>query len=300
MTAVHHTISDEEGAAMAAPAGRTSGPPALDRDRRMEAARKAVRRGKRNRTLTVRGLQVLLVVVILGSWEIMSRTGVLHDANLFYGRPSGVVQFLYDERSHLWTNAWATIYAAFLGFAIGAGSGVVVGLVFGRWPLLERTFDPVMNVLASLPRLALAPLFLLWFGISDTSKVLLAVSIVFFVVLFNTIAGVRSVDSELRTVASLLGASPRQVFLKVVLPGAVPVVFAGLRLALMFSMLGVVGSEMIAARTGLGLDVVTYGQNLQPNGVFAVLAILAVVAAVFSAVLRAIETRLLRWMPEQH
>jgi len=285
-------------ATTAAAVARPEAPRLSDRDGRMEAAKAAVRRRKRNRTLTVRALQVLLVVVILGSWEIMSRTGVLPDAKLFYGRPSGVVQFLVDNRSHLWTDALATIYAAFLGFAIGASSGVLVGLLFGRWPLLERAFDPVMNVLASLPRLALAPLFLLWFGISDTSKVLLAVSIVFFVVLFNTIAGVRSVDSELRTVASLLGASPRQVFIKVVLPGAVPVIFAALRLALMFSMLGVVGSEMIAAKSGLGVDVVTYGQNLEPNGVFAVLAILAVVAALFSAALRTLESRLLRWMPE--
>ncbi|MEU8803239.1 ABC transporter permease [Spirillospora sp. NPDC048819] len=277
---------------------RSSGPPADQKDQMREAVRQA-RGRKRRRTVSVRFAQLGLVIAILGSWELMSRTGVLPDAKLFYGNPTGVGAFLWENHGHLAANAVATVYASFLGFTLGASSGIVVGLLFGRFEFLERTFDPVMNVLASLPRIALAPLFLLWFGISDTAKVALAISIVFFVVLFNTLAGVRSVEGELRTVATLLGASSRQVFVKVVLPGAVPVLFAGLRLALMFSILGVVGSEMIAARQGLGLDVVVYGQNLQPNGVFAVLAILATVSGVFSAVLRLVEGRLLRWMPER-
>ena len=293
-------LEDHEREARTPETVSSSGPPpSPDELRRMEKAVARARTRKRRRSWTVRVLQLALVIVILGLWELLSRTGVLPNADLFYGRPSGVVEFLWTERVHLLTNAAATIYAAAIGFVAGAGSGILVGLVFGRFEVLERTFDPVMNVLASLPRIALAPLFLLWFGISDLAKVVLAVSIVFFVVLFNTLAGVKSVESELRTVATLLGANDRQVFLKVVLPGAVPVLFAGLRLALMFSILGVVGSEMIAAKRGLGLDVVVYGQLLQPNGLFAVLTILAVVSAVFSAVLRLIENRILRWMPER-
>lgn len=267
------------------------------RDRKMAEAVRAKRAEKRRRSITVHLLQLGLVIVILGSWEIMARTGVLPDAEMFYGSPSGVFQFLIDERTHLLQNAWYTVYASFIGFTIGSLAAIAVGLLFGRFPVLERTFDPVVSVLASLPRIALAPLFLLWFGISNTAKVALAISIVFFVVLFNTLAGIKSVDSDLRTVSMLLGASQRQVFMKVVLPGSVPVLFAGLRLALMFSILGVIGSEMIAARNGLGLDVVVYGQLLQPNGVFAVLAILALVSALFSAVLRIVENRLLKWMP---
>jgi NitT/TauT family transport system permease protein len=299
-TAATAVTADREREAAVPDQVTSSGPPpSADEQRRMAAAVKRARTRKRRRSWTVRLLQLALVVVILGLWELLSRTGVLPNADLFYGRPSGVLQFLWTERAHLLTNAGATIYAAALGFVAGAGSGIIVGLVLGRYEILERTFDPVMNVLASLPRIALAPLFLLWFGISDLAKVVLAVSIVFFVVLFNTLAGVRSVETELRTVSTLLGANDRQVFTKVVLPGAVPVLFAGLRLALMFSILGVVGSEMIAAKTGLGLDVVVYGQLLQPNGLFAVLTILAIVSAVFSGVLRLIENRILRWMPER-
>jgi NitT/TauT family transport system permease protein len=151
--------------------------------------------------------------------------------------------------------------------------------------------------LAGVPRIALAPLFVLWFGISDTAKIALSVSLVFFVVLFNMRAGVRSVDGDLLTMSRTLGANRRQIFLSVIMPACVPTLFAGFRLAIVFSVLGVIASEMTAARSGLGMQVVAYSQNLQPDGVFAVLALLAAVMALLNGVLQLIERRLLRWVP---
>jgi len=276
-----------------------SAEPRLSHEQRMRNAISAARRRRRQRSLTVVTLQILTVSLLLGLWELFSRTGVLPNANIFYGRPSGVGRFLWDNRSDLWMNTKSTLYASVMGFSIGSVGGVVVGMIFARWDLIRRAFDPLMTALASLPRIALAPLFLLWFGITDNAKIAVAVSGVFFVVLFNTVAGVRQVDRDLQTVARLLGAKKGQIFFKVLLPGAVPVLFAGLRLALIFSTLGVVASEMIAARHGLGTGVVRYGQNLEPNGVFAVLAILAAMVAIFNVILRFCEARLLRWQPER-
>ena len=258
------------------------------------------RRRKRYRMLTVRLWQVLLLIAFLGGWQLSTDHNLLTNANLFYGSPSGVWNFLVTNRSSLWTNAIATVQPAIIGFLLGSAGGVAVGLAAGRWRMFDRVIDPFLAVLAGLPRIALAPLFLLWFGITDMAKITVAVSAVFFVVLFNARAGVRSVQPELRTVAELLGASQRDVFRKVILPGSVPVLFAGLRLGMIFSVLGVIASEMVAAKKGLGVEIVTDGQNLQPDGVFAALAILALVMAVFNGLLQLMERRFLRWMPTDH
>src|SRR5690348_15215829 len=109
----------------------------------MHAAVRSARRSKRNHTVAVRVAQLALVVILLGLWELLSRAGVLPNADLFYGRPSGVANFLWTQRDHLAGNAVSTIYAAALGFVAGAGSGILVGLLFGRYEFLERTFDPV-------------------------------------------------------------------------------------------------------------------------------------------------------------
>lgn len=280
----------------------TSGPASVDLDDPRRGHEEAIaatirrrRRRSRNEFVFVHLGQVVVVGTLLGLWELASSHGWLDQADFFYSKPSAVWAFLLENRGHLWTNAVVTLRAAFYGTGLGILIGGLLGLVLGQYRVVDRLFDPVMTVLAGLPRIALAPLFLLWFGITEQAKVFLAFSIVVFIMLFNTRAGVRSVDADLRNQATLFGANRRQVFLKVVLPGAIPVVFGGLRLAIAFGFLGVIASEMIAARQGLGILIVQYTQAMTPEGTFAVLAVLAALVSAMNTVVALAERRLTRW-----
>jgi NitT/TauT family transport system permease protein len=155
--------------------------------------------------------------------------------------------------------------------------------------------DPYLTVLNAMPRLALAPLFLLWFGLGLGSKVAVGTSLAFFIVLANTVAGIRGVSQDLVTLSRSLGATPRQVFFKVTLPSAVPVIFSGLRLALIYSMLGVVGAELIAAEHGLGQVLAYLQSTFNMNGVMALLALLALLGMIVTQGMTRLEKALLRW-----
>lgn len=156
-----------------------------------------------------------------------------------------------------------------------------------------------MTIFNALPRVALAPMFVLWFGIGMTSKVLLAFSLVFFIVVINTEAGVRSVDSDLSMMARVMGASERQRFMKVLMPGSIPSIFAGLRIGAIYSLLGVVVGEMIASKQGLGQQIMEYSYAFQPAGVFGVLFYLALIALSLNGLMSVIERRLMRWKGDE-
>jgi NitT/TauT family transport system permease protein len=178
---------------------------------------------------------------------------------------------------------------------LGSVAALALGLVFVMFPKVERAMDPYLTVLNAMPRLALAPLFLLWFGLGLGSKVAVGTSLAFFIVLANTVAGIRGVSQDLVTLSRSLGATPRQVFFKVTLPSAVPVIFSGLRLALIYSMLGVVGAELIAAEHGLGQVLAYLQSTFNMNGVMALLALLALLGMIVTQGMTRLEKALLRW-----
>ena len=154
-----------------------------------------------------------------------------------------------------------------------------------------------MLALNSLPRVALAPLIILWFGIGITAKVVTAFTLVFFILLVNTLGGAKNVDNDILTIARLMGASERDILWKVTLPSALPWIFAGLNLGLTYSLLGVIVAEILASNHGLGYVIASSAATFNTAGVFAGLITLAVVAWLFSALMRNVEARLLRWKP---
>lgn len=251
------------------------------------------RRGKRGRDALVRGLQALSLVLTLGVWEWLAGTGLLNP--LFFSRPTAIAQFLVDNSASLFGDALVTLQATIVGFAVGSVAGVAAAFLIAAVPVLDRVLQPWISVLMSIPRVALAPLFLLWFGITETSKVALAVSIVFFMVLVSTAAGLKSIPPDLDALGRAFHASPWQRFRTILLPACVPSIFAGLRLGVVTSILGVVSSEMVASSSGLGQKVVLYGQNFNSAGVFSVLVLLAVITTAMTALVVWVEQRLLRW-----
>ena len=266
-------------------------------DRELQAAIAAstsiVRKGRRRSSALVRALQIVSVVVVLGVWEWLAAVGVLNP--LFFSRPSAIAAFIIENAASLLSDALVTFQATVLGFVIGSIAGVAAAFLVASVPLLDRVLQPWISVLMSIPRVALAPLFLLWFGITELSKVALAVSIVFFMVLVSTSAGLKSIPPDLDALGRAFHASPWQRLRTILLPSCVPSIFAGLRLGVVTSILGVVSSEMVASSSGLGQKVVLYGQNFNSAGVFSVLVLLAVITTAMTALVAWSEHRLLRW-----
>jgi NitT/TauT family transport system permease protein len=254
---------------------------------------RARRQAKHRRRIIILGSQILIIAAVLGLWEFLSRSGAIDP--LFFSRPSAIGSNIVHNFSLLMTNAGYTFEAAVIGFALASAAGVLVGIILAGLKGVADALEPIIIFINSLPRIAFVPLFILWFGITVEAKIATAFSLVFFIVLINTQVGLYSVDREILLVTKLLGGSPAQVYFKVALPAAVPAIFAGLRLGVTYSILGVVASEMVASRNGLGQLVATDGQNLDSAGVFATLAVLGLLAAILSAILRIIEHRLSKW-----
>lgn len=239
--------------------------------------------------------QVGMLVLVLGTWQLLVNAGVIQER--FFGSPIGTIEQLIQmfQDGVLIDQTIATLKATLLSLVIGVPAGVLIGLLLAISPYLDKMLSPFIVPLNSLPRIAFAPLFLLWFGLTIWAKVALSVSIVVFIMILNTRAGVRNVDPDLLSVSRLLGLRGWDVMQKVALPFAVPSVMAGFRLCVTYGLLGVVASEMIAARDGLGLEIVSNSNALNTNGVFAVLLTLATVAVILGVLTEWFERWLLRW-----
>lgn len=239
--------------------------------------------------------RIALVVGFLLLWELAARREWLDP--ILFGQPSGIWtalgEYLPSERARESLTATGTAIA--LAFVIGSIAGTVAGLVLGLSRTLDAIVGPFLAPINSVPRIALAPLFIAWFGLTMTSKVVLAVSIVFFILAENARSAVRSVDADQMMMAKVVGLKGWPLLWKVVLPSAVPTMFAGLRLTFTYSLLGVVASEMIAATAGIGQDIVLFSSSYQINTVFAILLELMVIAVVVNWIFAAVERRLLRW-----
>ena len=251
--------------------------------------------GKRE-GLVILGLQLLSLFVFLFLWEWVAKTRAIDP--LFIGQPTKILVYLYNsifvDYKLLQEAAW-TLSATAAAFVLGSVAGVAFGLIFVLYPPLEKFLDPLFSALNSMPRIALAPLFLLWFGLGPASKIALGFSLTFFIVLYNTVAGARSVDSDWIILSRMLGANKATIFFKVTLISAVPTIFSGLRLGLIYALLGVIGGEIIASQHGLGQLLTYLAGTFETNGVFAVLFFLAILGVSITKLMSMLENHLLRW-----
>ena len=173
---------------------------------------------------------------------------------IFYAIPSEVWGYLADYYHDLmfWKDLWVTLQEAIWGFVIGGSAGFIVGIILGYFLRVQKVFGPFLVFANAVPKIAFAPILILWYGVDMGSKIALATIIVFFIVQMPTTASVGLVDPDLNTLATTMGATKSQLFKKVVIPGIMPAVFGALRLAAIYSMLSVVFGEFIASKRGLG------------------------------------------------
>jgi NitT/TauT family transport system permease protein len=262
--------------------------------RRAPVRSAAKRASSRNLLLVMIGW-VAVFVGIAGAWQLAAMHGVINP--VFTGMPTRIGAKFIEAITGpaLSVDARATVIAALIGAGAASVLGIGSAFVLAQSDVWRRIFDPYFTVLNGLPRVALAPLFLLWFGIGLMSKIMLAASITFFVTFYNTMVGVDSVDRDHLLLARAMGASRLQVFLKFVVPSAVPSIFNGLQLGFVYGMLGTVASEMLAGEHGLGVLLTRQAALFQMDEYFATLMLLALATTAISGTLEFIRRRLLRW-----
>jgi len=198
----------------------------------------------------------------------------------------------------IWQHFDATIKEMAAGYVIGAITGVALGFLCGRIKLLGDILNPYIAIFNGIPKVALAPVFVIWFGIGLMSKIAIILTMVFFVVFINTFAGLRSVNEDYVAIVRIMGASGWQVVREVFLPATLPFIMVGLRAGIPFSVIGAVVGEFIASTKGLGFFI-NYNQGTyDTNGIFVGVTILALLVVVLDALLSLVEKRLLKWRPE--
>jgi NitT/TauT family transport system permease protein len=258
-----------------------------------------IRPGVRTR-LFVRRL--VAVVAIVAFWELVTGgfgLGIVWVNPIILARPSRAIAelFHYADTGLLLTDVQMTFTAAFTGLLIGLIGGTAVGVVFGYWKGLADTLEPIIVALNSLPRIAVAPLLIMWLGLGIPSKVFISLFAVFFVIFFNAFLGTRSVDPDLVRSMQVMGASRAQVARFVVLPSVASWIFAALRTSVSFAFTATITGEFVGSSAGLGYRLVIAAGLLNTNRVFAILFVLMVIGVVLVEITKAVEGWLLRWRP---
>ena len=275
------------------PASQAVPAPAVD------AAPKAPRRSR----LGTRTWSLLLLVVLLGGWELGVR--VFHVPKFLIPPVSDIAVALWRglaaspfAKDSLWYHTAITVAEILLGFFVGSAIGLAIGVVVSQMPRVEAILEPYVSALQSLPKVAVAPIIVVWLGFGIGSKVAIICLLTFFPVLVTSIAGFKAVDPDRIDLLRSLSATPWQIFRKAKFPSALPYIFAGLNMAAAFAVVGAIVGEFVGAQAGLGVLIQQMEAQMDTGGSFSVFIVLSVIGIVLTAALRRIQRRVLHWMPQ--
>lgn len=242
------------------------------------------------------GLGFLLFWHVLTAYPILAPT---RQTQFFFSTPLDVLARVWKEfaSGEIWRHLWITLVETILAFAFGAGGGILFGFLFARRELLAAVFDPYIKAANALPRVVLAPIFALWFGLGIWSKVALGFTLVFFIVFFNVYQGVREVSPVVLANARMLGMNERQLLRHVYWPAALTWMFSSLHTSVGFALVGAVVGEYLGSSAGLGYKIHEAESVFDVTGVFAGMVILSIFVILIDFVVTLIERRLLVWRP---
>ena len=240
-------------------------------------------------------VSIVSILCLLAIWELICQSGVV--SSLFLPAPTAIISALLQmiADGEIGVSLAASLYRILAGFFIGSLVGLAVGLVTGTSALMDKIGTPIVNAIYPIPKIALLPLFILWLGIGELSKVTIIALGVFFPVAMNTYSGVKNVDTLLLKVAASFNASWWMTMKSVVLPNALPMIFAGLRLAAGTSLLLLVAAEMIAAQVGIGALILHYGDLMITDRLMAGVIVLSLLGLVFNLILQFLERKAIPW-----
>jgi NitT/TauT family transport system permease protein len=242
--------------------------------------------------------QALLLVAIFGTWYALTETGVL--APFFFGRPLKVLAVVWEwfASGKIYPHLAITLLETILAFAAGSVLGLCIGLWLALSPLASALADPYIKAMNAMPRVILAPIFAVWFGLVITSKVALGVTLVFFIVFFNVYQGVKEVSPVVLANARMLGASKRQLLRYIYLPSATSWVFSSLHTSVGMAFVGAVVGEYLGSAKGVGYLILQAEGAFDIDTVIAGIVVLTVFALLLDYLVTKIEVRLLVWRPK--
>jgi NitT/TauT family transport system permease protein len=247
--------------------------------------------------------RLLLLCACLLFWQFAAGDlipGVRLVDPFFISSPSRIVLDLHKGFSDgiLLKDVGITLFEAFAGLVIGMITGVATGLAFGMWRPLEQIAEPFMSAFNALPRPAIAPLTVLWLGIGIASKLLLAWSLVFFLVFYNTYLGVKTIDQDIVNAMRVMRATPTQLIRIVVFPSVFSWIFAALRLSVSYALIGAIIGEFVGATAGIGYQLIAAEGLLQTDRVYSALVLVGVIAVLLTSLAKMLENRVLKWRPQ--
>jgi sulfonate transport system permease protein len=241
-------------------------------------------------------IRLALVAAIFGIWEFTS--GRLFSA-FWISKPSAIAAYIWT-----WVTAGDFFYqmsftfgAMLAGFAMGTVLGLAAGVALSRTQFMADVLDPFLIAINGIPRVALAPLFVVWFGIDMLPKIILVFTLVFFVIFYNTYAGIKSVERRFTDLAWVMGASEKDLFAKVILPAALPHIFLGIKLSIPYALIGAIIGEFVASSAGLGWKIQMETSLYNTTGTMAGLIVMMLIVVAMNSLLAIAERRLLRWQP---
>ncbi|AVO49241.1 ABC transporter permease [Melaminivora suipulveris] len=261
------------------------------------------------RPATLRLWQLALLALLFVFWYAMTRPGLIppfmfdndQQAAFFFGEPLKIFGRIWDwfvRDADIYRHLWITLVETVLAFAIGAVGGLAGGLWLALSPMASAILEPYIKAANAMPRIILAPIFAVWFGLGIGSKVALGVTLVFFIVFFNVYQGVREVSPVILANARMLGASQRQLLRHVYLPSATSWVFSSLHTSVGLAFVGAVVGEYLGSSQGVGYLILQAEGSFDINTVMAGILVLTVFALALDALVGRIERRLMRWQPQ--
>lgn len=239
--------------------------------------------------------RVLIFAVVFGAWQKLATSRVLNPT--FTGTPSKILHIFWQNLTDkaLISQLGETLEATLIAFVIGSIAAILFGAFLNSSNFASAIFKPYLTAANSVPRIALIPIFLIWFGFGLMAAIAVAITLNFFIVLENTVAGLQSVESDHLTMARLFLCGRWRTFVTFTWPTAVPAIAAGLQLGLVYSFLGVVGQEMLAGSSGIGAALEQDASTFHMDAFFAGLLALVIVTVVIAQIMKAGETYLTRW-----
>jgi NitT/TauT family transport system permease protein len=249
-----------------------------------------------DRPWAVNGGRLAAVLILFGFWELGA--GRLFDI-FYFSKPSLIVAQLGREivDPGFYRDLGVTGLELIFGYASGGAAGIALGILLARWRYVGKICDPFLLALNSVPRIAVAPMLIVWFGIGIASKVFLAATLVFFITFFNTLSGIRGVDKALCDVVRVQGGSEWQIFTKVMMPHASAWILTGLKMSLPFALVGVILGEFLVSAKGLGFRLNGYATAYNTSGAITMILLMMFLMMALTAVADLVDARVMRWRP---
>ena len=237
----------------------------------------------------------IALVLFFGTWELF--VGVSGIKPYLLPRPSSILVETFNSLPLLMQNAWTTLFESLAGFALAAVVGVALAILLVYVPLLRGVVMPYLVAFNAVPKVAFAPLLIIWLGLGIQSKIALSFLIAFFPIVVNTATGMYEIEPNLINLTRLMKAKKRQQFVKIRIPHSLPGMFDGFKIALPIAIIGAIVGEFVASREGLGHLIVAAGVQLNTELVFASILVIALGSVILYALLAWVESKVLRWRP---